>query len=127
LKRKVGGAVEETIRINPSVQIILDFDDSLPQETISAATVVIILITAALMQNNIRIDKVVLEGVDEERMKVSFHGKPGNFIREYQFESALMMRAIQKAGYKNQEESLKNRLVAELQHTFENHDQAMTP
>jgi hypothetical protein len=90
--------VEESIRINRSVHIILDFDESLPQETISAATVIIIVITAALMQNGVRIDKVEIEGVDADRMKVSFHGKPGNFIREYFFETAMLMKAIQKAG-----------------------------
>jgi hypothetical protein len=105
--------VEESIRINQSVHIILDFDESLPQETISAATVIIIVITAALMQNGARIDKVEIEGVDADRMKVSFHGEPGNFIREYFFETAMLMKAIQKAGI--HEEDLQNQLLREFE------------
>jgi hypothetical protein len=110
--------VEESIRINRSVHIILDFDESLPQETISAATVIIIVITAALMQNGVRIDKVEIEGVDADQMKVSFHGKPGNFIREYFFETAMLMKAIQKAG--NDEEDLQNQLLREFENVSSN-------
>ena len=110
--------MEESIRINRSVQIILDFDESLPQETISAATVIIIVITAALMQNGARIDKVEIEGVDVDQMKVSFYGKPGNFVREYLFETTMLMKAIQKAGI--HEEDLQNQLLREFDNVSSN-------
>jgi hypothetical protein len=110
--------VEEKIRINRTVHIILDFDDRLAQETISASTVIVIVITAALMQKNIRIKKVSIEAIDEEQMRVSFYGEPGNFVREYVFETQMLLRAVQKASHDHEGNSLQNHLVKEFEQIY---------
>jgi hypothetical protein len=111
--------VEEKIRINRSAHILLDFDENLPAETVSAATVIIIVITAAFMQKNVRIDKVVLEGLDAERMKVTFHNEQDNTDREYIFETAMLLKAVQKASHSFSGHSLQNELVKEFEHAYQ--------
>jgi hypothetical protein len=111
--------VEEKIRINRSAHILLDFDENLPAETVSAATVIIIVITAAFMQKKVRIDKVVLEGIDAERMKVTFHNEHDKTVREYIFETAMLLKAVQKASHSFSGLSLQNELVKEFEHAYQ--------
>jgi hypothetical protein len=110
--------VEEKIRISRTAHIILDFEDSLPKETISAVTVIVIVITSALMQKNFIIKKVSIEAIDAEHMKVTFFGEPGSFTRDYVFETAMLVKAVQKASHDNQGDTLQDQLIKEFEHTY---------
>jgi hypothetical protein len=81
--------------------------------------VVIIVVTAALMQKNVRIKKVSIEAIDAEQMKVTFSGDPDKFMRDYVFETAMLLKAVQKASHASQGDILQDQLIKEFEHAYQ--------
>lgn len=86
------------IQILPDFQVTLEFPDDLPAEVVTAASIVVIVVSIAIIDDGVYIKGALLDRAKDNGLRLGFYRQKGRFIREYTFSVDALLEAARRGS-----------------------------
>ena len=110
--------MNDLIKISPTVELSLDYQDNFPLSLKSAAKMVVTSVANALVREGLNIAVAIVQKFEESRVKIAFYQERSHCLREYIIPTVALYDAVQAGinfvNNSNWDEPLKQMALEDL-------------